>query len=177
MQRARQAHPLPPLSCSGLQGPDLLPAHPRAPGLLGSWLASADGMLGRKLGEEHVRRGLLPSSPGSCLRAVTPCLSGFCSPQAPLPRGIPYLIPSARRRSLGYPTVACAFPTRRPHVSDESFIKLCLNYPISSVPSASCWDLTDPRRQSKQRIAVYAEPCWGLAAWAVHPGSITYYLC
>ena len=54
----------------------------------------------------------------------------------PLPRA---LTPPLQRR-LECPAIPGGFPTPRPHFSNESFMKLCSNYPILSVPSASCWD-------------------------------------
>lgn len=44
-----------------------------------------------------------------------------------LPRGSLSL---SLHRSLECPTIPCDFPTPRPHFSNESFIKLCSNYPI-----------------------------------------------
>lgn len=51
---------------------------------------------------------------------------------------LPHPFPSSEEP--GAPHQAGGIPTPRSHVSSESFIKLCSNYPILSVPSASCWD-------------------------------------
>ena len=87
--------------------------------------------------EEVVFPSAPGSGPSSCclnegpLRTASPAL---------LPRDTPSLAPSDLQRSLEGPAIPCGFPTPRPHFSNESFIKLCSNYPILRVPSASCWD-------------------------------------
>lgn len=140
MQVARRAHLEPFLSCSGPQGTDLLPTHHKTPWPSGFQWVQPMGYQERDWRKKTTQgRGWASPLQAPALLAAVPGPSHTVS-LASVPQRQPLPHPFTSSEEPGVPHQARGILTPRSHVSGESFIKLCSNYPILNVPSASCWD-------------------------------------